>query len=74
RQINLGDKVPFSKWDKKEKVFNWPGYTEPISRKYAKHFDYVFVSDEVLDIYEIDEKYKVLSIRCSWIYESMVSF
>ena len=59
RQINLGDKVPFSKWDKKEKVFNWPGYTEPISRKNAKHFDYVFVSDEVLDIYEKDEKYEV---------------
>ncbi len=59
RQIDLGNTVPFSKWDKKEKLHIWPGYDEPISRKNAKHWDYVYVSDEVLDIYEQDDKYDV---------------
>ena len=59
RQIHLGDKIPFSKWDKKEKYHIWPGYEEPISRANAKHFNYVYVSDEVLGVYEQDDKFDI---------------
>lgn len=59
RQIYLGNKIPFSKWAKKEKYYIWPGYEKPISRANAKHFNYVYVSDEVLGVYEQDDKYDI---------------
>jgi hypothetical protein len=59
RQIELGNSIPFSKWDRKDKAHYWSGYNEKITRLNAKHLEYVYVSDEVLGKYEQDEKYSV---------------
>ncbi|RIH65107.1 hypothetical protein D1164_11005 [Mariniphaga sediminis] len=59
RQIKLGNNIPFSKWDRKEKAHYWSGYKDKITRLNAKHWDYVYVSDEVLGKYEQDENYSV---------------
>ncbi|WP_200979833.1 hypothetical protein [Echinicola sp. 20G] len=58
REIKLGDEIPFSKWDNKKDLI-WPGFKEPITRSNAKHWEYVYVSDEVLDVYEQDDNYTV---------------
>ncbi len=59
RHINLGSSIPFSKWDRKEKKHIWPGYPDEISQINARHWDYVYVNDEVLDSYEKDDNYSV---------------
>jgi hypothetical protein len=59
RLVDIGKTVPISSWKVKEIGHVWPGYTERISRINAKHWDYVYVSDEVLDKYEQDERYDV---------------
>jgi hypothetical protein len=59
RHINLGNSIPFSKWDRKEKKHTWPDYPDEISHLSARHWDYVYVSDEVLDSFEKDDNYSV---------------
>lgn len=59
RLLQLGSSIPISKWDSKSKVHSWPGYDENISRLNAKHWNYVYVSDEVLGKYEQDDNYIV---------------
>jgi len=59
RVLQLDDSVPISKWDKKASGDIWPGYDELINRLNVKHWNYVYVSDEVLGKYEQDEHYSV---------------
>ncbi len=59
RELKLNNSVTISKLDSKTKEHIWPGYDSSISRINAKHWNYVYVSDEVLEKYEQDENYSV---------------
>jgi hypothetical protein len=43
----------------KLKEHRWPGIDSPINRRSARHHEYGYVSDEVLDKYENDNDYEV---------------
>ena len=59
RIIDLGNKIKISNWGIKVSGHKWPGFDRPISRQNAKHWEYVYVTDEVLEKYEQDNRYDV---------------
>lgn len=59
RVLQLDDSVPISNEHRKVTGHIWPGYDEKINLFNAKHWNYVYVSDEVLGKYEQDKHYSV---------------